>query len=73
MRTVKTFILRLLVDTDQPQALRGMLNAVADGNLYSFTDEQSLLRCLHHLSCTGLYSGEDDECKESPIELDLKS
>ena len=53
MRTIKTIILRLLVDTDQPQALRGMLNAVADNQLHHFTDEQSLLALLQNIISRG--------------------
>ena len=49
MRTIKPIILRLLVDRDQPQALRGMLNAVSDNQLHHFTDEQSLLALLQNI------------------------
>jgi hypothetical protein len=73
MRTIKTIILRLLVDTNQPQTLRGMLNAVADGHLYSFADEKSLLKLLYRINCPESDSGENDPCKGSPFELDLKS
>ena len=73
MRTINTIILRLLVDTDQPQALRGTLNAVVDGNLYSFADEKSLIKLLYRINCPNSDSGENDPWKGSPFELDLKS
>ena len=49
MRTIRTIILRLLVDTDQPQSLRGMMNAMPDDHPHPFTDEQTLLAQLHHI------------------------
>ena len=49
MHTIQTFILRLLVDTDEPQALRGTVRSVTDDEKHSFTDGSSLLALLHRL------------------------
>lgn len=51
MRTIRTFVLRLLIDTDEPHtAVRGVLRAVADGSEYPFADAQTLLGLLQDLS-----------------------
>ncbi len=50
MRTIHTFILRLLVDTVERQAIHGVIRAVADDNELAFTDEQSLLALLRRMS-----------------------
>jgi len=52
MREIRTFILRLLIDTDSPQTLRGVLRAVAQDEEHSFNSEQSLRALLHRLSQT---------------------
>jgi hypothetical protein len=49
MRIVQTFILRLLVDTEHVDELRGALCAVAGGAEYPFVDEESLLAILREL------------------------
>lgn len=46
MRTTHALILRLLVDTDEPGALRGVLRPVGDPGEHPFTDESSLLALL---------------------------
>jgi hypothetical protein len=46
MRTIQSFILRLLVDADQPDALHGSLRCVSDGTEQSFTDEKMLIALL---------------------------
>lgn len=50
MRTVRTFILRLLVDPAEPQALRGALQPVPEGEARPFADEQALLALLRRLT-----------------------
>jgi len=50
VRTVRTFILRLLVDPAEPDALRGALQPVPEGEAQSFADEQGLLALLHRLT-----------------------
>ncbi len=44
MRTIQSFILRLLVDTDQPDTLHGSLRCVNDDTEQPFTDEAMLDR-----------------------------
>lgn len=44
-----TFILRILVDQNDPKVLQGMLKKVASGEQSAFQDEQSLLAILHSL------------------------
>lgn len=46
MRTVQTFILRLLVDPAEPDALRGALQPVPEGEAQPFADEAALLALL---------------------------
>lgn len=50
MRTIKTYILRLLVDTDEPQVLRGTVRAVAGDDEHPFADGPSLLTLLRQIS-----------------------
>lgn len=71
MREIRTFILRLLVDSGEPRALRGKLRAVADDDEKSFVDEQSLLLLLHE---TGQTTEEACESKdESPMGVNQTS
>jgi hypothetical protein len=46
MRTIQSFILRLLVDADQPEALHGVLRCVSDDTEQAFTDETALIDLL---------------------------
>jgi hypothetical protein len=46
MRTIQSFILRLLVDADQPEALHGVLRCVSDDTEQAFTDETTLVNLL---------------------------
>jgi hypothetical protein len=48
MRTIQSFILRLLVDTDQPEALHGVLRCVSDDTEQAFADETALVDLLRH-------------------------
>ncbi|MDE3088634.1 MAG: hypothetical protein KGJ80_04530 [Chloroflexota bacterium] len=52
MRTIQTFVLRLLMDSDAPETLRGALRSVADGTEMHFGDSQALLALLRRL-CSG--------------------
>ena len=49
MRTMQTFILRLLVDSGEPHALRGLIRSVASGEEHAFTVEEDLLQYLRNL------------------------
>ncbi len=53
MRVIQTIILRLLIDTDLPQSLRGVMQAVGESEQRSFTDEHSLLELLRRFNLTG--------------------
>lgn len=50
MRTTFTFVLYLLIDTDEPARLRGALRPVVNEAEYSFSDEQGLLDLLHQMT-----------------------
>jgi len=50
MRTTRTFILRLLVNSAEPQALRGDLRPLPEGEAQPFPDEQALLALLQRLA-----------------------
>jgi hypothetical protein len=61
MRTIETYILRLLLDTEEPHTLRGAIRAVADDEEQTFADGQALLALLRRMrNCTGQVSGEED-------------
>lgn len=50
MRTIHTFILRLLADSAEPQTLRGVIHAVASGEEQSFAGEAALLALLARMT-----------------------
>jgi len=47
LRVIRTFILRLLVNSAEPEALRGDLRPLPEGEAQPFPDEQALLALLH--------------------------
>lgn len=49
MHTVQTFILRLLFDPEEPDALRGALQPIPQGETLSFVGEAELLARLRQL------------------------
>ena len=49
MREIRTFILRLLVDSDDPHVLRGALRPVDGDDERSFADERALLALLYQM------------------------
>lgn len=53
MRAIRTFVLRLLIDSDDPQTLRGVIHAVASGEQQPFADGPALLALLAHLTAKG--------------------
>lgn len=65
LRTTQTFVLRLLVDTDELEALRGVLHAVASGEEAPFTDATALLALLRQMMSaapqTTFYDQEENE------------
>jgi hypothetical protein len=50
LRVIRTFILRLLVNSSEPDVLRGALQPVPEGEAQSFADEQALLALLRRLT-----------------------
>ena len=50
MRSIRTFILRLLVNSAEPEALRGDLRPMPEGEPMPFADEQALLALLRRLA-----------------------
>ena len=73
MREIQTVFIRLLVETDKPYALRGMLHAVTDDEEHSFADGQSLLALLRRMRRPTGESFEAREGKEKSIQGDEKS
>ncbi|MCB0200299.1 MAG: hypothetical protein H6649_07795 [Caldilineae bacterium] len=58
MREIRTFVLRLVADTEDPEALRGVLCPVADDKQHPFADEQTLLLLLRRVS--RMFEGEKE-------------
>jgi len=52
MRAIKTFILRLLMNTEEAQVLRGTVRRVDNDEERTFTDGKSLLALLHQMGQT---------------------
>jgi len=50
LRVIRTFILRLLVNSAEPETLRGDLRPMPEGEPQPFTDEQALLALLRRLT-----------------------
>jgi hypothetical protein len=50
LRSIQTFILRLLLDTEDPHTLRGALRSVADDEDQPFASGESLVDLLHQLT-----------------------
>jgi len=51
MRILQSFILRLMVDSDHPEVLRGSLQTLnAEKSQWSFHDETELLQLLKQLN-----------------------
>jgi hypothetical protein len=49
VRTIHTFVLRLLVDTNESDALRGSLHSVSTNKEEPFADAQALLDLLRQM------------------------
>ncbi len=50
MRVIRTYVLRLLVDSDEPHALRGLVHSVASGEEHPFADGPTLLELLRQMA-----------------------
>jgi hypothetical protein len=53
MHALHVLVLRMLVDTSDPHALRGCLRQVPDGSDLTFSDEKGLLALLHQVAEKG--------------------
>ncbi len=53
MRTRQTFVLHLLADPDEPEALRGLIHAVASGEEQVFSGGPALLALLRRMVSAG--------------------
>jgi hypothetical protein len=51
VRIVQTFILRLLIDPDEPEILRGAIQPVPEGEPQPFVGERELLTLLRRPFC----------------------
>lgn len=60
MRTTRSFILRLFIDTENPQALHGVIRSVTDAKEWSFINGQTLLRLLSE-NCQAIERPDKDE------------
>lgn len=50
MHTVQVLVLRLFVESEQPDSVRGALRAVPDGETYAFADEKALIVLLRQMA-----------------------
>ncbi len=64
MRATCTFVLYLLIDTDEPNQLRGTLHSVMNDADYPFTDMQMLLDLLQQLTSYPNTSAQADQNQE---------
>jgi hypothetical protein len=60
MRTIRTFVIRLLVDTDEPSELRGTVRCIAGTEERPFADAASLLALLDCETADGRAEIEND-------------
>ncbi len=61
MRNTYVFILRLLIDENDPDGLRGVLRNVTSGEEQSFSSEKGLLELLRHPSAPRTHAKEEDQ------------
>jgi hypothetical protein len=66
MRKNLIFVISLLVDTDEPQALRGSIRSVTSAEEHAFADEQSLVALLRQIGHATEASCEDHDNVEQP-------
>jgi hypothetical protein len=68
MRAMRTYILRLLVDTEELHTLRGVIRAVADDREQTFSDGQALLTLLRQMSSHTDQAAGEEELESTPFE-----
>ncbi len=66
MRTIRTFVLRLMADTEEPEQLRGSVRSVSNDAEYPFTDAQALLTVLVELSSSADFHAEPTRHQREP-------
>ncbi len=68
MRTIQTFVLRLFVDTDEPNTLRGSLRLISNEAEYAFVDARGLLDLLQQLAAppAEIHPAESDSAAKPP-------
>ncbi len=66
MHIIRTLILRLLIDPDEPGALRGSLQPVPAGEAQPFADEGALLAALRQVSRQAAEPGGEDPAAGRP-------
>jgi hypothetical protein len=71
MHRTHTFILHLLLDSEQPEVLRGTLQSVSEGNARAFIDEVKLIEILHEMMRQADGAIRLDEVK--PVEWSVKT
>jgi hypothetical protein len=64
VRTIQTFILRLLVDPAEPDTLRGALQPVPEGKPQPFVGEQELLALLRRMALPAKETPAGDQASE---------
>ncbi len=61
MRNTIVYVLRLLIDENNPEGLRGVLRNVISGDEQSFSNEQGLIELLHHQPALPPASNKEDQ------------
>lgn len=61
MRTIETFILRLFIDPDETDVLRGALQFVEKPEIHPFAGEKALIELLHQMAGSCLQGGENQK------------
>jgi hypothetical protein len=64
MRTVQTFVLRLLLDSERPGAIIGVLHAALGSEEWAFTDAQTLVAILQRASTGALEESKPAETSQ---------
>jgi hypothetical protein len=73
VRTIQTFILRLLVDPAEPEVLRGTLQLVPEGETQPFVGERELLALLRQLAFATLEASSDRVTESRPVKRETQN
>lgn len=66
MNTIRTVIIRLLVNLDEPGQLRGDLQILPENSLYAFKGEEDLSILLHQVAGSSQQPQNLPETKKPP-------